>query len=186
MYPTVNSNIIKLDNGYRHNLGISNMEKHKDRKTYQLHHVINTMSKSGWIDEPLYSKIKQRMPIPCVDLLITYNDRLLLMKRKNNPAKGKWFTPGGRIFKNETIINAVKRVLLEETGLVSDSITQCGTMSHVWSDVQTITVFHKVDAESDNIVMNNEHDALKWISEKEPSLHPYLVHMINESNIFHK
>ena len=142
------------------------------------------MTEPGWIPEPLYTTIKQHMPIPCIDLLVTHNGRLLLMKRTNRPAKGKWFTPGGRIMKNESIEYAVMRVLVEETGLTPLSITQCGAMSHKWSEVQTITVFYRVEVESEEIRMNDEHDDFKWITEMTPELHPYLRHMIKESNIF--
>ena len=142
------------------------------------------MSKPGWIPESFYTKIKQHMPLPCVDLLVTYNGQLLLMKRKNSPAKGLWFTPGGRILKNESIENAVKRVLQEETGLTPTSIKQYGIMSHIWPEVHTITVFYRVDVESDQVQMNEEHDDLKWITATGPEYHPYLRHMIMESNIF--
>ena len=150
--------------------------------TYPL--LIIIMSKPGWIEEPLYTKIKQLIPLPCVDLLVTHNGRLLLMNRKNTPAKGLWFTPGGRIIKNESIENAVKRVLYEETGLTPNSITQCGAMSHIWPEIQTITVFHRIEVESDHIQLNDEHSDIKWIEEIDPELHPYLIYMIKESNIF--
>lgn len=142
------------------------------------------MLKPGWIDEALYTKIKQHMPLPCVDLLATHKGRLLLMKRTNRPARGLWFTPGGRIMKNESIENAVTRVLIDETGLTPVSITQCGAMSHKWPEVQTITVFYRVEVESEDIRMNDEHDDFKWITKMDPDLHPYLRHMIEESNIF--
>ena len=86
--------------------------------------------------------------------------------------------------KNESIENAVTRVLVEETGLTPQSITQCGAMSHKWPEVQTITVFYRVEVESEEIQMNDEHDDIKWIKAIDPELHPYLRHMIMESNIF--
>lgn len=86
--------------------------------------------------------------------------------------------------KNESIENAVTRVLLEETGLTPVSITQCGVMSHNWPELQTITVFHRVEVKSEKILMNDEHDDIKWITEMDPELHPYLRYMITESNIF--
>ncbi len=140
-------------------MGRSTQSKVIDREKPITHpNNILAMSKAGWIPEPLYAQIKQNIPIPCVDLLVTHKGRLLLMKRKNTPAKGKWFSPGGRIYKNETIENAVKRVLFEETGLTPTSIIQCGAMRHDWPEVQTITVFHRVKVDSDKIQMNDEHD----------------------------
>ena len=142
------------------------------------------MSKTGWIDEPLYLKIKQVMPLPCVDLLIVNKGRLLLMKRTNTPAKGLWFTPGGGIFKGESLEAAVKRVLVEETGLVLDSFEQVGAMSHDWAEVQTITMFYNVYVSADKPEMNEEHDDYKWIEEVDDGIHPIIVYMIKNSDIF--
>lgn len=62
------------------------------------------MSKGdGWIDEELFGKIRSIMPLCSVDLLAVYEDKLLLMIRNNEPGKGWWFTPGGRVLYGETL-----------------------------------------------------------------------------------
>jgi colanic acid biosynthesis protein WcaH len=38
--------------------------------------------------------------------------------RGNDPARGTWFVPGGRIRKNEKIADAFERIIRTETGLV--------------------------------------------------------------------
>lgn len=43
--------------------------------------------------------------------------RLLLVCRANEPGKGRWSLPGGRVEPGETDVSAVVRELLEETGL---------------------------------------------------------------------
>lgn len=43
--------------------------------------------------------------------------RLLLVRRANDPGKGQWSLPGGRVEPGETDRSAVHRELLEETGL---------------------------------------------------------------------
>ena len=45
------------------------------------------------------------------------NNDVLMGRRVNNPAKDKLFVPGGRIYKNEKIIDAFYRILTNETGL---------------------------------------------------------------------
>ena len=69
------------------------------------------------VEEKLYQKIVQNVPLLCVDVIILDKNKILLVKRKDEPAKGEWFVPGGRVYKNETLEKAVIRKALEETGL---------------------------------------------------------------------
>ena len=136
------------------------------------------------IEPKLYDKIKKSMPIPCVDLLVTHEGSLLLMLRNNEPAKDLWFTPGGRIFKNETLEEAVKRVLYEETGLQPTSITQISTMSHIWSEAHTVTTIFGVEVNTDKVKPDKQHRDYRWINRIEDGLHPYLVEMIENTGLF--
>ncbi|MFL6142364.1 MAG: NUDIX hydrolase [Labedaea sp.] len=43
--------------------------------------------------------------------------RLLLVQRKNEPGRGRWSLPGGRVEPGETDAEALARELVEETGL---------------------------------------------------------------------
>ena len=136
------------------------------------------------IDPALYNEIKNKMPLPCVDLLVTHKDKLLLMLRNNEPAKDLWFTPGGRIFKNETLEEAVKRILYEETGLHPISITQISTMSHIWPEAHTVTTIYRVEVDTDRVKPDEQHRDYRWINRMEEELHPYIKEMIETAGIF--
>ena len=71
------------------------------------------------IPSSLYKKIHRVLPLVCVDLVVRDRSRksFLLIKRANEPEIGKWWFPGGRIFKNEMLKTAVLRKLREEVGL---------------------------------------------------------------------
>ena len=56
--------------------------------------------------------------VPCVGALVHDDDgRLLLVRRRNEPGAGRWSVPGGRVERGETDADAVRREVLEETGL---------------------------------------------------------------------
>lgn len=65
-----------------------------------------------------YKYILDVLPILCVDI-VARNSRgeYLLIKRANEPKKGRWWVIGGRVLKGETIGQAVIRKVKEETGV---------------------------------------------------------------------
>jgi colanic acid biosynthesis protein WcaH len=80
------------------------------------------------ISKELYDQICRVMPIPCIDLLVTdETGRVLLLKRKNEPMKGQWWFPGGRVFFNETRCQALIRKLKEECNLSPLTTKELGT-----------------------------------------------------------
>lgn len=49
-----------------------------------------------------------------IDLCLVCNGQILLGRRTNEPLKGRWFTPVGRIHKNESWQAALQRIALAE------------------------------------------------------------------------
>ena len=64
------------------------------------------------------SLVVRLTPLVSIDLVVR-NDaqKVLLGLRTNEPAKGTYFVPGGRIWKDERLENAFGRILKTETGL---------------------------------------------------------------------
>tara|TARA_B110000305_G_C19244757_1_gene541757 strand:+ start:82 stop:858 length:777 start_codon:yes stop_codon:yes gene_type:complete len=75
------------------------------------------------LPDEFYGKLVQSCVIACCDCLIVRVNKLtderecLLVERKDEPAKGLWWFPGGRILKGETFFQAALRKTTEETGL---------------------------------------------------------------------
>lgn len=61
------------------------------------------VEREAYINDETWKSIVQSMPIPSVDLVVKCPDGILLGKRVNEPAKGEWFVPGGRIQKGEPL-----------------------------------------------------------------------------------
>lgn len=67
--------------------------------------------------------------IPCIGAIVfDEQGRLLLVKRANPPAQGKWSLPGGRREPGETSESGVVREVREETGLAVTVVREVGTI----------------------------------------------------------
>jgi ADP-ribose pyrophosphatase YjhB (NUDIX family) len=69
------------------------------------------------IEEPLYKTITENIPILCVDIVVKYEDKYLLVKRNTEPMKDVFWPIGGRIYKAEAAFSAAKRKLFEEANI---------------------------------------------------------------------
>jgi ADP-ribose pyrophosphatase YjhB (NUDIX family) len=59
-------------------------------------------------------------PLVGVGAVILDAGRVLLVRRAHAPAQGEWSLPGGAVETGETLVAALQREVLEETGLVVD------------------------------------------------------------------
>ncbi|HET9806876.1 MAG TPA: NUDIX hydrolase [Nitrososphaeraceae archaeon] len=68
-------------------------------------------------------------PIPTVDAIIQNSSSILLIKRSKDPYKNQFALPGGFVNKGETIEEAIKREVYEETSLEVHPIDILGVYS---------------------------------------------------------
>ena len=73
----------------------------------------------------------ENTPLVSIDLCLVCDGKLLLGKRTNEPLKGEWFTPGGRMHKNETWQDALLRIVELELGLSGIAVEDFSLMG-IW------------------------------------------------------
>jgi colanic acid biosynthesis protein WcaH len=138
--------------------------------------------KDGLIPSSLYDQIVKSMPIPSVEAIIVKNGLLLLLRRKNNPAKGQWWFPGGRIRKGESFEEALCREVKEETGLDVTACKLVNVYSRLFPERHDITVVFLCKCGGDKVTLNDEHTEYKFFKNIPRDVYPYILQAIQDSN----
>lgn len=85
-------------------------------------------------------------------LVHDHSGNYLFVRRANEPAKGTLDLPGGFVEPNETVEQAVCRELLEETGLIAQSVIYLTSLPNIYSysevDIHTSDLFFLVEVDS--------------------------------------
>ncbi len=132
------------------------------------------------VEQEFYNKIREVIPIVSVDIIAIYKGKVLLVKRKNIPAKGLWWFPGGGIRKWESPENTVRRELKEETGLdiVSTKFLTVMDCPFQEDNLHCIALVFKAMISSDRVVLDDESSDYRWLDlgdyQGRFELHPYL------------
>lgn len=129
-----------------------------------------------------YRTIARHVPVVSVDLLVHHDGGLVLGKRRNEPAKGEWFVPGGTVLKGERRREAVHRVAQAElgTGVLVDE--RLGTYEHVYDAAaaegvdskEYLATAYVVTPVGDELVADDQHEALGVFDAPFPTLHGYV------------
>ncbi|MHC4478820.1 MAG: GDP-mannose mannosyl hydrolase [Planctomycetota bacterium] len=145
-----------------------------------------------------FIEVVKRTPLVSIDLIVN-NDRgrILLGLRKNEPAKGYWFVPGGRILKDEPIAQAFERIAYQELGirLPYEDAEFVGVFEHLYpnnftqkQDFSThyVVLAHKITIDEASIQPPDaQHSQYKWLDpdtiRKDDTVHPYVKAYFKDS-----
>lgn len=119
------------------------------------------------VEKKFYDEIRKVMPTPCTDIIVECKGKVLLLLRKNAPAKGLWFFPGGSIQKGESPLESAIRELKEETGIESSSLEYVGVRSVLFQadDIHVLSfVFRLKLNKLPEITLDEESARYKWCS----------------------
>jgi protein-tyrosine-phosphatase/ADP-ribose pyrophosphatase YjhB (NUDIX family) len=136
-----------------------------------------------------FAHVVRNAPLVAVDIIIKDpEDRVLVGRRVNEPAKGHYFVPGGAIRKNEMIRSAFARILKAETGLHAsiDQAKFLGVFEHFYDanrfqdhDYGThyvVLAYELTLTEQPSVKLDSQHSDIRWLSAVEilsaPDVHP--------------
>jgi colanic acid biosynthesis protein WcaH len=145
-----------------------------------------------WIPEDVWADVVRYAPVPSVDLVVRCPGGVLLARRQNDPAKGEWFVPGGRIQKGERLTEAVGRVAREELGVDVSIEAELGAYDHLYSTADTPTAGGKhyvahgfvVRPETTEFELDDQHDEVKVFPLDDlPNLHEYVRMYLRDAGV---
>lgn len=114
-------------------------------------------------------------PLVSIDLVVPdAQGRLLMGRRINEPARGRWFVPGGRILKDEPLDDAFARLTSIELGvaLARADAHLLGTYTHLYETnfaavpgitTHYVVLAYRVDLSADlDTLPRVQHSSYRW------------------------
>lgn len=141
------------------------------------------------LPQSAFETLVTHAPLCAIDLVVTNTAQEVLLGLRNNPpAKGYWFVPGGRVYKNELLSQAFARITQTELGqaFAYNPQHQLGLFDHLYADsmFNPHVSTHYINAPfwiqlSDDISLalpKLQHRSYRWLSlpalNQDDSIHP--------------
>jgi GDP-mannose mannosyl hydrolase len=156
---------------------------------------------SGFLPASEFESIVRLTPLISIDLIVrSPADEILLGLRRNEPARGTWFVPGGRVRKNERFPEAFARIAREELNVALDvsAARFIGVFEHIydenfaeragWGTHYLVLGFEVRVGDLPDEIVQNQHDGFRWVPLEEvlqsPEVHRFTkAYFLNRSAI---
>lgn len=123
------------------------------------------------IPHSILDKMNDRKPKLVVGILVKNKDKYLLAKEKLEGGKDYWIVPGGKVEFGETIEDAAKREILEETGIVAKKLVFLSYKEAIAAEYNYHTVIFFFMAETTKTAIKDDVEGkvieAKWFTKSE-------------------
>ena len=124
------------------------------------------------LDDQTFETVINSTPLISIDLLVKKDNKILLGKRINKPAQGYLFSIGGRVYKNETIDNAMMRIAKNELNIELKLMPRfIGVFEHfyddsIYQDVSThyVNLAYEIEIEKTLNLPGEQHNKYQWLT----------------------
>lgn len=109
-------------------------------------------------------------PLVGVGALIHSGGKVLLIKRRFEPNRGKWSLPGGSLETGESLEEGCRREVREELGLELGALELLQVAEEIIPDAKGRTRFHFIlvdflaSPKGKKVTLNEESDEFRWVT----------------------
>lgn len=109
-------------------------------------------------------------PLPTVGALVGFRGKVLMLRTRK--WADKWGIPGGKIERGETAGDALRREVLEETGLSVRDVRfvlmqDCVDPAEFHRPAHFILLNYTAEADTDAVILNDEAEEARWVDPRE-------------------
>jgi ADP-ribose pyrophosphatase YjhB (NUDIX family) len=131
--------------------------------------------KTQWVARDLRSRrvcsrcntIAYQNPKVLISAIVAYNEKVLLCRRADDPARGKWTAPTGFLESGETLEEAAAREIWEETMVRVDAEDLRLYTVSTLKDIGEVYVAFRGEAKDPNVGCGPECQEVRYFSESE-------------------
>jgi mutator protein MutT len=107
---------------------------------------------------------KSNQQIVIARVIVKNDDKVLILRRSSTYDRaGFWEIPGGHVQPGESVEEAAKREILEETGLVIDKLTFHHSVSYKVNNQDRLGVVFEAEPTNKRVLLSDEHDEFDWV-----------------------
>lgn len=127
----------------------------------------------------IFQAVVENAPLVSIDLCLVYENKILLGLRSGEPLKNTWFTPGGRIRKNESWQTCLRRIAKDELDYEVDDVEDfrlMGVWDHFYPNsffdqnvsTQYVNLPHYLQLKKERCFKHDyQHNVLEWFDLRE-------------------
>lgn len=103
-------------------------------------------------------------PQIAIGAIVIHDDALLMVQRAHDPGKGLWSLPGGRVEQGEYLADALRREVLEETGLTVEIGELAGILEVPGDDLHYVILdYHATVAGDPAPTAGTDASEVRWV-----------------------
>lgn len=119
------------------------------------------------------------IPLIGVGVVLIEKGRLLLIKRGNEPGKGLWAVPGGKVRIGETLKDAARREAAEETGLDVEVGEVAWVGEHLTETHHIILIDFYAKVTGGDLDASDDADEAEWVELDTVDSYPLTTTMVD-------